>query len=158
MVPFKSAANITKLERFYQATSRGIYSGCLLSSHISLILSEAFLPPLRVTLSHFALLSFVRVLCLPTSFPISGLARLGVKIKLCKSFWRAFAFTHPLVLPFTFLREALLACHPFPPWTLSYFIVESIFSYPCSRSDPLVSRQGVALAYLDSLPLHDLVL
>ena len=55
-------------------------------------------------------------------------------------------------------REALLACPPFPPWNLPSFTVESTLSSPCSRSDPPLSRQGAALAHLDSLLPHDLVL
>ena len=38
----------------------------------------------------------------------------------------------------------------------AFFTVESTLSSPCSRSDH--SRQGAALAHLDSLPPHDLVL
>ena len=60
--------------------------------------------------------------------------------------------THPLMLPFTSPREALLACLPCPPWNLHFFTVESTLSSSCSRSDPPLSRQGVALAHLDSLP------
>ena len=97
--PFLSATSFTKLERLHRAASRAI-TGCLSSSPIPLLLSEASLPPLRVTLTHFTLLSYERALCLPTSFPISGLARLGVRPKLCRSSWRAFASTHPLMLPF----------------------------------------------------------
>ena len=55
-------------------------------------------------------------------------------------------------------REALLACPPFPPWNLPSFTLESTLPTPCSRSDPPHSRQGAALAHLDSLPPHDLVL
>ena len=62
------------------------------------------------------------------------------------------------MLPSTCSREALLACPPFPPWDLPSFTVESTLSSPCSCSDPPHSRQGVALAHLDSLPPHDLVL
>ena len=62
-------------------------------------LRRASLPPLRVTLT----------LRLPTSFPISGLARLGVKSRLCRSSWRAFASTHPLMFSSTSPWEALLA-------------------------------------------------
>ena len=123
-----------------------------------LLLSEASLPPLRVTLTHFTLFSYERALRLPTSFPISVLARLGVKPRLCRSSWRAFASTHPLMLPSTCSREALLACQPCSPWNLPSFTVESTLSTPCSRSDPPHSRQGAALAHLDSLPPHDLVL
>ena len=36
--------------------------------------------------------------------------------------------------------------------------MESTLPTPCSRSDPLLSRQGAALAHLDFLPPHDLVL
>ena len=36
--------------------------------------------------------------------------------------------------------------------------MESIYSSPCSHSDPPLSRQGAALAHLDSFPPYDLVL
>ena len=81
-----------------------------------------------------------------------------MKPRLCRSSWRAFASTHPLLLPSTSFREAPLACPPCPPWNLPSFTVESTLSSPCSRSDPPLTRQGVALTHLDSLPLHDLVL
>ena len=42
--PFLSATNITKLERLHRAASRAT-TGCLSSSPIPLLLSEAFLPP-----------------------------------------------------------------------------------------------------------------
>ena len=155
--PFLSATNFTKLERLHRAASRAITS-CLSSSPIPLLLTEASLPPLRVTLTHFTLFSHERALRLPTSFPISGLARLGVKPRLCRSSWRALASTHSLMLPSTCSREALVACPPCPPWNLPSFTVESTLSTPCSRSDPPHSRQGAALAHLDSLPPHDLVL
>ena len=155
--PFLSATNLTRLERLHQAASRAI-TGCLSSSPIPVLLTEASLPSLRVTLTQFTLFSYERALRLPTSFPISGLARLGVKPRLCRSSWRALASTHPLMLPSTCSREALLDCPPCPPWNLPSFTVESTLSSPCSRSDPPHSRQGAALAHLDSLPPHDLVL
>ena len=62
------------------------------------------------------------------------------------------------MLPPTCSREALLACPPCPPWNLPSFTVESILSTPCSCSDPPLTPQGAALAHLDSLPPHDLVL
>ena len=136
--PFLSATNVTKLERLHRAASRAI-TGCLSSSPIPLLLTEASLPPL---------FSYERALRLPTSFPISGLARLGVKPRLCRSSWRALASTHPLMLPSTCSREALVACPPFSPWNLPSFTVESTLSSPCSRSDPPHSRQGAALAPL----------
>ena len=62
------------------------------------------------------------------------------------------------MLPSTSLREALLACTSFPLRNLSSFTVESTVSFPCSRSNPPLARQGAALVHLDSLPPHDLVL
>ena len=122
--PFLSATNFTDLERLHRAASRAI-TGCLSSSPIPLLLFEVSLPPLRVTLTHFTLLSYERALRLPTSFSISGLARLGVKPRLSRSSWRTFASTHPLMLPFTSPREALLACPPCPPMNLPLFTVKS---------------------------------
>ena len=40
---------------------------------------------------------------------------------------------------------------------LPSFTVESTFSSPFSRSDPPLSRQGAAIAHLDSIQPHDLV-
>ena len=147
---FLSATNITKLERLHRAASRAI-TACLSSSLIPLLFTEVSLPPLRVTLTHFTLLSYERALRLPTSFPISGLARLGVKPRLCRSSWRAFASTHPLMFPSTSSREILLACPFFPPLNLPSFTMESTFLSPFSRSNPPLSCQDEALAHLDSL-------
>ena len=153
---FLSITNITKLEHLHQVASRTI-ADCLLSSPIPFLFSEASLPPLQLTLTHVALLFYEWALHLPTSLSISGLARLGVKPKLCKSSWRAFASTHLLMLP-SASREALLACPSSPPWNLRSFTVESTLSSSCSCFDPPLSHQGVAFAHLDSLPPHNLVL
>ena len=115
-------------------------------------------PPLRVTLTHFALISYERALRLSTSSPISDLARLGVKPRFCRSSWRAFAPTHSLMLSLTSLREVLFAFPPYPPWNLPSFAVESTLSSPCPRSDSPLSGQGAAVAQLDSLLPHDLVI
>ena len=114
--PFLRVTNFTELKCLYRADSCAI-TGCFSSSPIPLPLSVASLPPLHVTLTHFTLSSYERALCLPTSFPISGLARLGVKPRFCRSSWKAFASTHPLMLSSTSFREALLACPPFPSWS-----------------------------------------
>ena len=110
-------------------------SWCLSKESIS-VLYEAFLRSFFTDASPgwFLFLSVTnftkseRNLCLPTSFPISGLARLGVKPRLCRSSWRAFASTHPLMLPSTSSREVLFACSPFRPWNLLSFTVESTLS------------------------------
>ena len=83
---------------------------------------------------------------------------LGVKPRFCRSSWRVFASTHPLMLPSTSPRSALLACLPFPPWNLPSFTMESTLSSSCSRSDSFFSRQGAVPAHLDSLPPYDVVL
>ena len=62
------------------------------------------------------------------------------------------------MLPSTCSREAFFACPSFFPWNLPSLTVESTLPTPCSRSDPPHSRQGAALAHLDSLSPHDLVL
>ena len=62
---------------------------------------------------------------------------------------RAFASTHPLMLPSTFSGEILFACPPSLSWNLPSFIVEIIVSSPCLRQD-------AALA--NSLPPHNPVL
>ena len=109
--PFRSATNVTKLEGFHQATNRAITS-CLPLSPMQLLFSEASLPPLRVILTHFTPTSYERALRLPTSFPIPGLARLGVKPRFLRSSWRAFASTHPLMLSPSPPMEFLLFAFP----------------------------------------------
>ena len=99
------------------------------SSPIPLLLSKASLPPLRVTLTYFTLSSYERALRLPISFPIFGLARLGVKPRLCRSSWRAFASIHPLMLLSTSSRKALLASPYSFPWNL----LPSLWNPPFSR-------------------------
>ena len=111
---FLSVTIFTELEHLHRVASRAI-TGCLSIFPIPLLLSEASLLLLRVALTHFILLSFERALRLPSSFPISGLAGLVVKPRLCRSSRKAFASAHPFMLPFTSPREALLACPPFPP-------------------------------------------
>ena len=66
--PFLSVTNITKLECLHRTASRAI-TGCLSSFPIQLLLLEAFLPPLRVILTHFALSSYEWALRFPSSFP-----------------------------------------------------------------------------------------
>ena len=125
-----------KLERLHRAANRAI-SGCLSSSPISLLISEASLPPPQVSLTHFARSSYERALCIFTSFPISGLARLGVQSRLCRSCWKALASTHPLMLPSSSSREALFASPSSFPWNQRSFTVECTLSSLFSHSDPL---------------------
>ena len=134
MFPFLSVTNITKLERLHRAASRAI-TGCLSSSRIPLFFSETSLPQLRVTLTRFTLSLFKWAIRLPTSYPISGLAKLEVKPRL-QIFLESLCVYHPLMLPSTSPREALLSCSPSPPCNMSSFTVESTLSFLRSRSDP----------------------
>ena len=59
------------------------------------------------------------------------------------------------MLPSTCSRET---CSSFPPWNLLSLTVESTLFSLFSCSDPPLSRQGAALAHLDSLFSDDLVL
>ena len=58
----------------------------------------------------------------------------------------------------TSIREILFVCPPSLPWNLPSFTVESTLSSPCSQSDPPLSCQGAALAHLDFLPSHNIVI
>ena len=95
---------------------------------------------------------------LPFPGHLSSTKRWGVPLSALPKDTTSDLAEQTCMLPSTSSREALLACPPFPPWNLPPFTVESTLSTPCSRSDPPLSRQGVALAYLGSLPPHDLVL
>ena len=79
--------------------------------------------------------------------------RLGVKLTLSTS-WKSFAFTHPLMLLSTSPREVLFACLPL----LLEICLPSLRSPLFPPSDPPFSRQGAALAHLEFLPSHNLVL
>ena len=62
--PFLRVTNFTKLKRLHRAASCAITS-CFSSSPIPLLLSEASLPPLRITLSFYE-----RALCPQTPFSL----------------------------------------------------------------------------------------
>ena len=111
------------------------------------LLFKVSLPSSRVTRSHFALSSNKRALCLPLSFPISGLTRLRIHQDFPGSPgepWRSLT------------RSCLLFL--FPGWLSLLFSVDLTPSSPCSYSNPCFSRQGAALAHLDSFPSHNLVI
>ena len=61
------------------------------------------------------------------------------------------------MLPSTSPRKTLFACPPSLPWNMPSFTVESTLFFPRSRYDAFFFPQVVALAHLDSLPPHNLV-
>ena len=81
----------------------------------SLLLLEAQLPPLKLTLKHQGLSSFESALRLPPDFSsLYALATRNVPCRLKKNpSWRSFcsSATQPLPSP----RETLIMCPPFPP-------------------------------------------
>ena len=99
--PFLSVINITKLKCLHRAASRTI-TGCLSSCPIPLLFSEASLPLLRVILTHFTLSSYERALHLPTSFSISGLARLESETKTLQILLESFCIHSPAHASFFF--------------------------------------------------------
>ena len=66
--PFLSVANITKLERLHGAASCAIIGSLSSTPILLLLLCEASLPPLRVTLSHLTSRHFVSQPLFPFSF------------------------------------------------------------------------------------------
>ena len=99
--PFLSATNVTKLERLHRAASRAI-TGCFSSSHIRLRLSEGSLLPLRVTLTHFTLLSYERALRLPTSFSYFRFGQTRSETKTLQIVLESFCVHSPALASFYF--------------------------------------------------------
>ena len=99
--PFSSPTHITSLERMHRSSCR-LITGCLSSTPIPLLHIEAFLPPLRVTLTHQSLSFFKQALQLPSTFPLASLANSNPPIRLKKSSWRFFSRSHNLTLPTSF--------------------------------------------------------
>ena len=124
-------------------------SSCLSSFPISLLLFEASLPPLRVTLTHFTLLSYEQALRLPTSFLISGLARLGVKPRL-QIILESFYVHSCLCFP-PFLLGRLFLLFSLESAFLHHGVHPFLFMFPL-RSPPL-SHQDTALTHLGTLLL-----
>ena len=160
--PFSRAEFLVAASNFFSSTATGpdkaVYP---MQKHLSRSGINFLLPIFNLSWSLHCYPSSGRHLLfpnLPTSFFISRLARLGVKPRLCRSSWRAFASIHPLMLFSTSPREALLACPLSLPCNLPSFNGEFTLSSPCSHSDLSLSlsRQGAALAHLDSLPPHEL--
>ena len=77
--------------------------------------------------------------------------------RLSRSSWRDFASIHLLRLFLLLLERFSLLAH-FSSCNIPAVGIELALSSHCSRSDPPLSRQRVALAHLDSLPSHDLMI
>ena len=150
--PFLCNTATNHLEVLHRAACR-VITGCLSSTPSSLLLLEAQLPPLKLTLEHQTLYSFERALRLPPDF--SSLYTLAIKNVPCrlkkKPSWRSFcsSVTQPLPSP----RESLITCPPFPPWSTTHFTV-SPFIPDCTGSS--TARLQIASNRLSSLPPSDI--
>ena len=121
---FFSANKFTNLERLHQAGSC-VINACFLFPSIPPLLTEASLPSLPVTLTHFAMSSYERDFRFPAFVSISDLARLAVKPKLSRFSWRVFASIYPLILS---PKEVLFAYSFSPSSNQISFTVKSTFS------------------------------
>ena len=150
--PFLCNTATNHLEVLHRAACR-IITGCLSSTPSSLLLLEAQLPPLKLTLEHQTLYSFERALRLPPDF--SSLYALAIKNVPCrlkkKPSWRSFcsSATKPLPSP----RESLITCPPFLPWSTTHFTVYP-FIPDCTGSSS--ARLQIASSRLSSLPPSDI--
>ena len=112
--PFLCNTATNHLEVLHRAACR-VITGCLSSTPSSLLLLEAQLPPLKLTLEHQTFYSFEHALRLPPDF--SSLYALAIRNVSCrlkkKPSWRSFcsSATQPLPSP----CETLITCPLFPP-------------------------------------------
>ena len=150
--PFLCNTATNHLEVILRAACR-VITGCLSSTSSSLLLLEAQLPPLKLTLEHQALSSFERALRFPPDF--SSLYARAPRNAPCrlkkKPSWRSFcsSATQPPLSP----RETLIMCPPFPPWTATHFTV-SPFIPDCTGNS--TARLQSAASRLSSLPPSDI--
>ena len=150
--PFLCNTATNHLEVLHRAACR-VITGCLSSTPSSLLLLEAQLPPLKLTLEHQTLYSFERALRLPPDF--SSLYAVAIRNVPCrlkkKPSWRSFcsSATQPLPSP----RETLITCPPFPPWSTTHFSV-SPFILDCTGNS--TARLQTASSRLSSLPPSDI--
>ena len=112
--PFLCNTATNYFEILHKAACRVII-GCLSSTPSSLLLLEAQLPPLKLTLEHQALSSFERALHLPPDFSsFYALAKRNVPCRLKKKpFWRSICSSATQSLPSP--SETLIMCPPFSP-------------------------------------------
>ena len=128
--PFLSVTNITKLERFHRVASR-LSPAAFSSSSIPLFLSEASLPLPQIALTHFAPSSYERALYLPTSFPTSGFATLGMKPRL-QIFMESFCVHSPAHASFYSYIPSLGS----PSFSSPFSILHSYFSSRSGSRSP----------------------
>ena len=113
LFPFLCNTATNHLEVLHRAACR-VITGCLSSTPSSLLLLEAQLPPLKLTLEHQPLSSFERaLLLLPDFSSLYGQATRNVPCQLKKKpSWRSFCSSATQSFPSP--RETLIMHPPFP--------------------------------------------
>ena len=123
--PFLCNTATNHLEVLHRAACR-VITGCLSSTPSSLLLLEAQLPPLKLTLEHQALSSFERALRLPRLFqplcPGNKKRSLSTKEETLLEIILFFGHTSTPIPS----RESDHV-PPFPPWTETHFTVSPSF-------------------------------
>ena len=150
--PFLCNTAINHLEVLHRAACK-VITGCLSSTPSSLLLLDAQLPPLKLTLEHLALSSFEHALRLPPDFSsLYALATRNVPCRLKnKPSWRSFCSSATQSLPSP--CKTLIMCPLFPPWTATHFNV-SPFIPDCTGN--CTARLQSASNRLSSLPPSDI--
>ena len=150
--PFLCNTATNHLEVLHRAACR-VITRSLFSTPSSILLLEAQLPLLKLTLEHQALSSFERALRFPPDFSsLYALATRNVPCRLKKKpSGRSFcsSATQPLPSP----RETLITCPPFPPWTATHFTVSPIIP-DCTGNS--TARLQSASSRLSSFPPSDI--
>ena len=108
-------------------------------------------------MTNFALSLYERAHRVPTIFPISDLARHGVKQRFSSSSWRVFASTHQFMFSLFSPIEYLLVCIPSLRRNPFFFRMELYISSSCSSSDHS-PHQGVSPTHLNFLTSHDFLI
>ena len=153
--PFSFHTHITSVERMHRSSCR-IITGCLSSTPIPLLHTEALLPPLRVTLTHQSLSFFERALRLPSTFPVASLANSYPRTCLKKSSWRSFFRSHNLTPNLHLAREPLILCPPKPLGLPHLHTQFHLISHPHALAKTPSLRNTTATSHLSSLSHSDI--
>ncbi len=157
--PSLAPSNLRPLSSIHHAACRAI-SGCLRSSPIDLLCSEARLPPLDTHLKIQCGKYFEKALRLPDNNPVKHTLQNTAPQRL-----RTQQSLQTLARPISQSagladtpRVPLHPCSAVPPWSSPLPIFRPALSNPCSRTDPPDVRLRAAVATLSSLPSPDVEL
>ena len=157
--PSLAPSNLRPLSSIHHAACRAI-SGCLRSSPIDFLCSEARLTPLDTHLKIQCGKYFEKALRLPDNNPVKHTLQNTAphRLKTQKSLQiLARPISQSAGLADT-PRVPLHPCSAVPPWSVPLPLFRPALSNPCSRTDPPDVRLRAAVATLSSLPSPDVEL